>query len=73
MEETIMSNDNKELKNNELCEDKQEARQLTEEELEQVTGGVLPDGNKPDGVLPGNDKIGIIGEEYSIVGELPAL
>ena len=26
-------------KNNELCEDKQEARQLTEEELEQVTGG----------------------------------
>ena len=39
MEETIMSNENKELKNNELCEDKQEARQLTEEELEQVTGG----------------------------------
>ena len=34
-----MSNDNKELKNNELCEDKQEARKLTEEELEQVTGG----------------------------------
>ena len=34
-----MSNDNKELKNNELCEEKQEARQLTEEELEQVTGG----------------------------------
>ena len=34
-----MSNENKELKNNELCEDKQEARQLTEEELEQVTGG----------------------------------
>ncbi|MDO4809804.1 MAG: bacteriocin [Eubacteriales bacterium] len=35
-----MSNDNKELKNNELCEEKQEARQLTEEELEQVTGGL---------------------------------
>ena len=34
-----MSNDKKELKNNELCEDKQEARKLTEEELEQVTGG----------------------------------
>ena len=39
MEETIMSNENKELKNNELCEDKQEARQLTEEELAQVSGG----------------------------------
>ena len=35
-----MSNDNKELKNNELCEDKQEARKLTEEELAQVSGGV---------------------------------
>ena len=35
-----MSNDNKELKNNELCEEKQEARQLTEEELEQVAGGL---------------------------------
>ena len=34
-----MSNDNKEAKKEELLE-KQEARQLTEEDLEQVTGGV---------------------------------
>ena len=34
-----MSNDNNELKNNAPCEEKQEARQLTEEELEKVTGG----------------------------------
>ena len=34
-----MSNDNNELKNNAPCEDRQEARQLSEEELEQVTGG----------------------------------
>ena len=34
-----MTNDNKEPKNNAPCEDKQEARQLTEEDLEQVTGG----------------------------------
>ena len=34
-----MSNDNKEAKKEELLE-KQEARQLTEEELEQVTGGL---------------------------------
>ena len=33
-----MSNDNKEVKKEELLE-KQEARQLTEKELEQVTGG----------------------------------
>ena len=33
-----MSNDNKEAKKEELLE-KQEARQLTEEELEKVTGG----------------------------------
>ena len=38
-----MSNDNKELKNNELCEDKQEARKLTEEELAQVNGGLKLD------------------------------
>ena len=37
-----MANDNNELKNNAPCEDKQEARQLTEEELEQVTGGSNP-------------------------------
>ena len=35
-----MSNDNKEAKKEELLE-KQEARQLTEEELEQVTGGTI--------------------------------
>ena len=35
-----MSNDNNELKNNAPCEEKQEARQLTEEELEKVNGGV---------------------------------
>ena len=34
-----MSNDNKEEKKEELLE-KQEARQLTEEDLEQVTGGL---------------------------------
>ena len=36
-----MSNDNKEAKKEELLE-KQEAQQLTEEELEQVTGGSAP-------------------------------
>ena len=36
-----MSNDNKEAKKEELLE-KQEARKLTEEELEQVTGGDDP-------------------------------
>ena len=34
-----MANDSNELKNNAPCEEKQEARKLTEEELEQVTGG----------------------------------
>ena len=34
-----MANDSNELKNNAPCEEKQEARQLSEEELEQVTGG----------------------------------
>ena len=34
-----MSNDNKESKNNAPCEGKQEARQLSTVELEQVTGG----------------------------------
>ena len=34
-----MTNDNKELKNNAPCEEKLEARKLTEEELEMVTGG----------------------------------
>ena len=34
-----MTNDNNELKNNAPCEERQEARQLTEEELEKVTGG----------------------------------
>ena len=35
-----MSNDNNELKNNAPCEEKQEVRQLTEEELEKVNGGI---------------------------------
>ena len=34
-----MSNDNKESKNNAPCEEKQDMRQLSEEELEKVTGG----------------------------------
>ena len=34
-----MSNDNKKTKNNAPCEERQEVRQLTEEELEKVTGG----------------------------------
>ena len=34
-----MANDNNELKNNAPCEEKQEARQLSTVELEQVTGG----------------------------------
>ena len=34
-----MSNDNNELKNNAPCEEKQEARQLTPDELANVTGG----------------------------------
>ena len=40
-----MSNDNKDAKKEELLE-KQEARQLTEEDLEQVTGGSLADSLK---------------------------
>ena len=40
-----MSNDNNELKNNEAyCEEKQEARKLSEKELAQVTGGGTPIG-----------------------------
>ena len=38
-----MSNDNKEVKKEELLE-KQGSRQLTEEDLEQVTGGGTPIG-----------------------------
>ena len=34
-----MSNDNNELKNNAPCEEKQEARQLTPDELAKVNGG----------------------------------
>ena len=42
-----MSNDNNELKNNEAyCEEKQEARKLSEEELDQVTGGSADNSNK---------------------------
>ena len=43
-----MSNDYKEVKENkELCEEKQEARKLTEEELKQVTGGINPSAVMP--------------------------
>ena len=35
-----MSNDKKESKNNAPCEEKQEARELTPDELAKVTGGV---------------------------------
>ena len=45
-----MANDSNELKNNVPCEEKQEARQLTEEELEKVTGGktgTIPLGGDP--------------------------
>ena len=34
-----MSNDNKKTKNNAPCEEKQEARELTPDELANVTGG----------------------------------
>ena len=34
-----MANDNKKTKNNAPCEERQETRELTEEELEKVTGG----------------------------------
>ena len=36
-----MSNDNKESKNNAPCEEKQEARELTPDELAKVTGGAF--------------------------------
>ena len=35
-----MSNDNKKTKNNAPCEEKQEARELSMVELEQVNGGI---------------------------------
>ena len=35
-----MSKEKKEFKNEEICEEKQEARQLTDEDLEQVNGGI---------------------------------
>ena len=41
-----MSNDNNELKNNAPCEEKQDMRELTEEELDQVTGGSVDNSNK---------------------------
>ena len=47
-----MSNDNKEAKKEELLE-KQEAHKLTDEELEQVTGGLKELGGLKD---PGNLK-----------------
>ena len=35
-----MANDNSELKNNAPCEERQEARELSTVELEQVNGGI---------------------------------
>ena len=51
-----MSNDNKEAKKEELLE-KQEARQLTEEELEQVTGGKNGTGKQIAIILDGTEYI----------------
>ena len=58
------------LKEKEVEAVSKERQKLTEEELAQVSGGVLPDGK-----LPGNDEIGITGEgeEYNLVGALPAI
>ena len=56
-----MSNDNKEAKKEELLE-KQEARQLTEEDLEQVTGGLA---FRKHGLAPGI----IIMEVLNTLGE----
>ena len=39
-----MSNDNKESKNNVPCEEKQDMRQLTPDELAKVNGGTEPSG-----------------------------
>ena len=39
-----MSNDNKESKNNAPCEEKQDMRQLTPDELAKVNGGTEPSG-----------------------------
>ena len=44
-----MSNDNKKTKNNASCEEKQDMRQLTEEELEKVTGGTGNNGQNHEG------------------------
>ena len=48
-----MANDNNELKNNAPCEEKQEAHKLTEEDLEQVTGGGASVINEHIFVVPG--------------------
>ena len=44
-----MSNDNNELKNNAPCEEKQDMRELTPDELEKVNGG----GDFISGLKPG--------------------
>ena len=41
-----MTNDNNQLKNNAPCEEKQEAHELTEEELDQVVSGSADNSNK---------------------------
>ena len=58
-----MTNDNKELKNNAPCKEKQEACELTPEELESVSGGVTFDKNhaRSSGgavISPGNVELG---------------
>ena len=58
-----MTNDNNELKNNAPCKEKQEARELTPEELEGVSGGVTFDKNhaRSSGgavISPGNVELG---------------
>lgn len=52
-----MSNDNNELKNNELCEEKQEARELTPDELAKVNGG----GGFITGLKPGQGGLETMG------------
>ena len=41
-----MTNDNKESKNNAPCEEKQDMRELTPDELAKVTGGSADNSNK---------------------------
>ena len=47
-----MSNDNKEYKNSEPCKEKQEASELTPEELESVSGGDIGQYNNNTALPP---------------------